>query len=80
MIPHIVDTWDAQDLPDVDQLVAAWDRHHPDPTDDPDQRHLLNEIVHPETTAAFRRMVERAGDSDPDPDEALRRARTTPRR
>lgn len=37
-------------------LLAAWDRAHPVPGD-PEWRHLLDEIAHPGTTEAFRRLA-----------------------
>ncbi|WP_416958675.1 hypothetical protein [Streptomyces sp. Agncl-13] len=37
-------------------LLAAWDLAHP-ATGDPEWRHLLDEIAHPGTTEAFRRLA-----------------------
>ena len=41
-------------------LLAAWDLAHPakgGPKGDPEWRHLLDEIAHPRTTEAFRRLA-----------------------
>ena len=37
-------------------LLAAWDLAHP-AAGDPEWRHLLDEIAHPRTTEAFRRLA-----------------------
>ncbi|MEW1647247.1 MULTISPECIES: hypothetical protein [unclassified Streptomyces] len=37
-------------------LLAAWDEAHPVPGD-PEWRHLLDELAHPGTTAAFQRLA-----------------------
>ena len=37
-------------------LLTAWDLSHPTPTD-PDWRHLLDEIAHPDTTRAFHHLA-----------------------
>ncbi|KAA0935698.1 MULTISPECIES: hypothetical protein [Streptomyces] len=34
-------------------LLAAWDHAHCAATDDPEWRHLLDEMAHPRTTQAF---------------------------
>ena len=38
-------------------LLAAWDQVHPAATDDPEWRHLLDEMAHPLTTQAFYRLA-----------------------
>ncbi len=42
-------------------LLAAWDHLHPAATDDPEWRHLLDEMAHPRTTQAFYRLAAAAG-------------------
>ncbi|WP_151479608.1 hypothetical protein [Streptomyces albicerus] len=42
-------------------LLAAWDLAHPAVADDPEWRHLLDEIAHPRTTEAFYRLAAAAG-------------------
>ncbi|PWI16584.1 hypothetical protein DI272_22280 [Streptomyces sp. Act143] len=37
-------------------LLTAWDQAHPTAAD-PEWRHLLDELVHPRTTEAFRRLA-----------------------
>jgi hypothetical protein len=37
-------------------LLVAWDLAHP-AVGDPEWRHLLDEIAHPRTTEAFRRLA-----------------------
>jgi hypothetical protein len=38
-------------------LLAAWDHAHRAATDDPEWRHLLDEMAHPRTTQAFYRLA-----------------------
>ncbi|MFC8668834.1 hypothetical protein [Streptomyces sp. NPDC057199] len=38
-------------------LLAAWDQAHPAANDDPEWRHLLDEMAHPRTTQAFYRLA-----------------------
>ncbi len=38
-------------------LLAAWDLAHPAVADHPEWRHVLDEIAHPFTTAAFQRLA-----------------------
>ncbi|MEU9962227.1 hypothetical protein [Streptomyces sp. NPDC050982] len=38
-------------------LLAAWDHAHPAANDDPEWRHLLDEMAHPRTTQAFYRLA-----------------------
>lgn len=45
---------------DADAVVAAWDAQHPAATDNPDWHHVLDELAHPETTAALYAMAEKA--------------------
>ncbi|WP_151482776.1 hypothetical protein [Streptomyces albicerus] len=42
-------------------LLAAWDLAHPAAADDPEWRHLLDELAHPRTTEAFYRLAVAAG-------------------
>ncbi|MFC8200439.1 hypothetical protein ACFWBR_34610 [Streptomyces sp. NPDC060006] len=42
-------------------LLAAWDRVHSAAADDPEWRHLLDEMAHPRTTQAFYRLATAAG-------------------
>ncbi|MFE7170123.1 hypothetical protein [Streptomyces sp. NPDC057616] len=46
--------------PDESELapfLTAWDTAHP-ALSDPEWRHVLDEIAHPRTTLAFRRLAE----------------------
>ncbi|MFE5892410.1 hypothetical protein ACFQ6E_26130 [Streptomyces sp. NPDC056462] len=43
---------------DLTPLLAAWDVSHR--ATDPDWRHLLDEMAHPDTTRAFQRLAETA--------------------
>ncbi|MFI6661913.1 hypothetical protein ACIBL8_41100 [Streptomyces sp. NPDC050523] len=48
--------------PDESELapfLTAWDTAHP-ALSDPEWRHVLDEIAHPRTTQAFRRLAETA--------------------
>ncbi|MER8005390.1 MULTISPECIES: hypothetical protein [unclassified Streptomyces] len=56
-VPHEVRT--AQEVPESEliPLLIAWDQAHPD-AQDPEWRHVLDELAHPRTTRAFHRLAD----------------------
>ncbi|MFR0358589.1 hypothetical protein [Streptomyces sp. MCC20] len=49
----------AADESELTPFLTAWDTAHPGLAD-PEWRHVLDEIAHPRTTQAFRRLAEAA--------------------
>lgn len=57
--PTTNDLFTGADESELTPFLTAWDTAHPGLAD-PEWRHVLDEIAHPRTTQAFRRLAEAA--------------------